>query len=45
MSIDVEEVLTGDIIIVESGSTVPCDAILVDGGNLEVDETAITGDK
>ncbi len=44
-SIDVEEVLTGDIIQIESGSTVPCDCILVSGGVLEVDETAISGDK
>lgn len=41
--IPVEEVVTGDILIVKSGATVPADGMIVEG-NGALDEAAITGE-
>ena len=41
--IPVEEVVTGDILIVKSGATVPVDGMIVEG-NGALDEAAITGE-
>ena len=41
--IPVEEVVTGDILIVKSGATVPVDGVIVEG-NGALDEAAITGE-
>ena len=41
--IPVEEVVTGDILIVKSGATVPVDGVIIEG-NGALDEAAITGE-
>lgn len=41
--IPVEEVITGDILIVKSGATVPVDGIIIEGSGA-LDEAAITGE-
>ena len=41
--IPVEEVVTGDILIVKSGATVPVDGVIVEGSGA-LDEAAITGE-
>jgi len=41
--IPVEEVITGDILIVKSGATVPVDGVIIEGSGA-LDEAAITGE-
>ncbi|MBQ9763724.1 MAG: copper-translocating P-type ATPase [Phascolarctobacterium sp.] len=41
--ISVEEVVTGDILIVKSGATVPVDGVIIEGSGA-LDEAAITGE-
>ncbi|MCX7736271.1 MAG: HAD-IC family P-type ATPase [Candidatus Kapabacteria bacterium] len=43
-SIPTEEVVCGDIIILESGMRVPADARLIESNNLTVDESMLTGE-
>ena len=43
MVISVEEVETGDVLIVKAGESVPTDGVLLEG-NASVDESAITGE-
>ena len=38
------EVVPGDIILVAEGDRVPADAVLIEGGNLTVDESLLTGE-
>ena len=42
--IPAEELVPGDVIIVEEGVKVPADAYLMDANNLRVDESALTGE-
>lgn len=42
--IDIEELVPGDVISLEQGSTVPADARLMDQQTLKVDESALTGE-
>lgn len=39
-----EELVVGDIILVEAGDFIPADARLIDAVNLQVDESALTGE-
>ncbi len=41
---DAEELVPGDIILLESGDRVPADARLLEGHDLEVDESLLTGE-
>lgn len=43
-SIPTEEVVCGDIVILESGMRVPADARLIESNNLTVDESMLTGE-
>jgi Ca2+-transporting ATPase len=42
--ISARELVTGDIVILESGNLVPADGRLVEGANLRVEEAALTGE-
>ena len=42
--IPAEELVPGDVIMVEEGVKVPADAYIVDANNLRVDESALTGE-
>ena len=42
--VQMTEVVPGDIIFLESGSSVPADARLLEANNLETDESALTGE-
>jgi magnesium-transporting ATPase (P-type) len=44
IEVDSEEVVPGDIIILASGGRVPADARLLKADDLEVDESALTGE-
>ncbi len=44
VSIPAEEVVPGDLIILEAGDRVPADAILVESNSLQVDEALLTGE-
>ena len=39
-----EDLLVGDIIEISDGNVIPADGILISGDNVEVDESAITGE-
>ncbi|BCJ88378.1 cation-translocating P-type ATPase [Effusibacillus dendaii] len=39
-----DQLVPGDILLLEAGDRVPADAILVDSSNVEVDESALTGE-
>ena len=43
-SISTEELVVGDIIIVEAGNSVPADARIIECSNLKVEEAALTGE-
>ena len=42
--IDVEQLVPGDIVLVESGNKVPADIRLLNSKNLEADESLLTGE-
>ena len=44
MEIDSEELVVGDIILVESGTKITSDARIIESSNLQVDESALTGE-
>ncbi|NLC66600.1 MAG: cation-translocating P-type ATPase, partial [Clostridium sp.] len=44
MEIDSKEVVKGDVIILETGSSIPADLRLTSSLNLEIDESALTGE-
>ena len=43
-SIDSQDLVPGDIVILEAGSRIPADSRLLEAANLEVDEAALTGE-
>lgn len=42
--IKAEELVPGDIVIIETGDIIPADMRLLDSGNLKVDESSLTGE-
>lgn len=42
--IPVSEVVVGDIVCLEAGEEVPCDAVIVQSDGLQMDESALTGE-
>jgi len=40
----IDELVTGDIIRLETGKTLYCDGILIEGQDIEIDESAVTGE-
>lgn len=44
VEIDAEEIVVGDIILVESGTKLASDARIIECSNLQVDESALTGE-
>jgi Ca2+-transporting ATPase len=44
LSIPAEEVVPGDIVVLETGDRVPADGILTDGRNIQADESLLTGE-
>jgi P-type Ca2+ transporter type 2C len=45
MRVETEELVPGDIVILEAGDSVPADARLIEAAQLQVKETALTGKK
>ena len=43
MTIDLSDIVTGDIVYLESGDKVPADAYII-SGNIDVDESSLTGE-
>ncbi len=43
IALDIDKLVTGDIIVVKAGETIPADAVVIEGDG-EVDEAAITGE-
>ena len=43
-NLSVDELVVGDIVLLEAGDTVPADCRLVEGTGVEVDEAAVTGE-
>ena len=43
-TIATEELVVGDIILVEAGDSIPADAVIIDCSNLKVEEAALTGE-
>ncbi|MGE5614962.1 MAG: calcium-translocating P-type ATPase, SERCA-type [Bacillota bacterium] len=44
LSIPAEEVVPGDVIVLETGDRVPADGVLTDGKNIQADESLLTGE-
>ena len=44
IQIDSKDIVVGDIILVEAGDFIPADARLIECSNLQVDESALTGE-
>lgn len=44
MEINSEDIVVGDIILVDSGTKITCDARIIDSQNLQVDEASLTGE-
>lgn len=42
--INAEELVPGDVILIESGDRVPADSIIISGSNIVVDESLLTGE-
>lgn len=36
--------MTGDIVVIEDGMPIPADALLIEGTDVETDESAMTGE-
>lgn len=43
-SISMEELVVGDVIVIEPGKTVPADCLLIQSEEIQVDESVITGE-
>lgn len=44
LTVPLEEVAEGDILVLQSGNQITHDAVVLDGGSLEVDESLLTGE-
>jgi len=42
--VHIDDLVVGDVVRIETGKTIPADAILIDGKDIEMDEAAITGE-
>jgi len=42
--INIDEIKVGDLVQIEAGMTIPCDALLVRGGGVLVDESSLSGE-
>ncbi|CAI2380658.1 unnamed protein product [Moneuplotes crassus] len=44
MLVKVQDLKAGDIVTIEGGSRIPCDAVLIQGDNVKVEESTMTGE-
>ncbi len=44
MEVAAEEVVPGDIVVIDAGRIIPCDIRLIESVNLKIDESALTGE-
>ena len=42
--VHIDDLVVGDVIRIETGKTIPADAILIEGKDIEMDESAVTGE-
>ncbi len=42
--IHMDDLVVGDVVRIETGKTIPADAILIDGQDIQIDESALTGE-
>ena len=43
-SIPIDQIVIGDIILIDAGDKIPCDGLLLKSDSLRVDESALTGE-
>ena len=43
-TINIEDLLVGDVILVTTGMSIPADCILIEGTDIACDESAMTGE-
>lgn len=42
--VHIDDLVVGDVVRIETGKTIPADAILIEGKDIEMDESAVTGE-
>jgi len=42
--VHIDDLVVGDVVRIETGKTIPADALLIEGKDVEIDESAVTGE-